>query len=83
MATEPEPVLQLNEVLVTNVCCMGADNQHVKIQVQDVNSKRIELLAFNADKSWFIEPVSELISGLNQISTNGMAIAALRVGCYI
>lgn len=52
----PEPVLQLNEVLVTNVRCMGADNQHVKIQVQDVNSKRIELLAFNADKSWFIEP---------------------------
>lgn len=52
----PEPVLQLNEVLVTNVRRMGADNQHVKIQVQDVNSKRIELLAFNADKSWFIEP---------------------------
>lgn len=51
----PEPVLQLNEVLVTNVRRMGADNQHVKIQVQDVNSKRIELLAFNADKSWFIE----------------------------
>lgn len=52
----PEPVLQLNEVLVTNVRRMGADNQHVKIQVQDVNSKRIELLAFNPDKSWFIEP---------------------------
>lgn len=52
----PEPVLQLNEVLVTNVRRMGADNQHVKIQVQDVNSKRIELLAFNASQSWFIEP---------------------------
>lgn len=52
----PEPVLRLNEALVTNLRRMGADGQHLKIQVQDVNSKRIELLAFNASQSWFIEP---------------------------
>jgi len=52
----PEPVLRLNDVLVTNTRRMGADGQHVKIQVQDMDSKRIELLAFGAPAHWFVEP---------------------------
>jgi len=52
----PEPVLRLNDVLVTNTRRMGADGQHVKIQVQDMDSKRIELLAFGAPEHWFVEP---------------------------
>ncbi len=52
----PEPVLRLGDALVTNVRRMGADAQHLKIQVQDINSLRLELLAFNAPEQWFIEP---------------------------
>lgn len=52
----PEPVLRLNDVLVTNVRRMGAEGQHLKLQVQDADSRRIELLAFSAPQSWFIEP---------------------------
>lgn len=52
----PEPVLCIRGVLVTNVRRMGAEGQHVKIQVQDMNSARIELLAFNAPEVWFVEP---------------------------
>lgn len=52
----PEPVLRLNDVLVTNVRCMGSERQHVKIQVQDKHGRRIELLAFNAPEQWSVEP---------------------------
>lgn len=52
----PEPVLRLNNALVTNLRRMGADAQHVKLQVQDSTGKRIELLAFSAPVHWFIEP---------------------------
>lgn len=52
----PEPVLRLNNALVTNLRRMGADAQHVKLQVQDSTGKRIELLAFSAPGHWFIEP---------------------------
>lgn len=51
----PEPVLRLNDVLVTNMRRMGADGQHVKLQVQDMESRRIELLAFSAPEQWFVE----------------------------
>lgn len=52
----PEPVLRINNVLVTNVRRMGADAQHVKLQVQDSEGKCIELLAFTAPLEWFVEP---------------------------
>ncbi len=52
----PEPVLRLDHVLVTNMRRMGSDSQHVKLQIQDINNNRIELLAFNADEKWFVEP---------------------------
>lgn len=52
----PQPVLRLNDVLVTNLRRMGSDGQHVKLQVQDINNRRIELLAFGAPPEWFVEP---------------------------
>lgn len=56
----PEPVLRLNNVLVTNMRRMGADNQHVKIQVQDTLKNKIELLAFGAPAHWFAEPGEQI-----------------------
>lgn len=51
----PEPVLRLDDTLVTNMRRMGADGQHVKLQVQDDKQMKIELLAFNAPEHWFKE----------------------------
>ena len=51
----PEPVLHLSGVIVTNMRRMGTEGQHVKIQVQDMQNDRIELLAFGAPENWFIE----------------------------
>lgn len=52
----PEPVLKLCNTFVTNMRRMGAEGQHVKLQVQDKLGKRIELLAFSAPDYWFVEP---------------------------
>lgn len=51
----PEPVLQINDVVVINVRTMGASGQHVKLAAQDVTGKTLELLAFNAPEEWFVE----------------------------
>ncbi len=56
----PEPVLRLNDAHVTNIRRMGADNQHVKIQVQDTSNNKIELLAFGAPAHWFTEPGEQI-----------------------
>lgn len=52
----PEPIVYLDDALVTNVRRMGADAQHLKIRVKDTLNKEIELLAFSAQQEWFIEP---------------------------
>lgn len=52
----PEPVLCIKNVLVTNLRRMGSDAQHVKLAVQDAGGKTLELLAFSASNEWFVEP---------------------------
>ncbi len=51
----PEPVLQINDAVVINIRTMGANGQHVKLAVQDVAGKVLEMLAFNAQAEWFVE----------------------------
>ena len=51
----PEPVLQINDVVVINVRTMGASGQHVKLAAQDVAGKVLEMLAFNVPAEWFVE----------------------------
>ncbi len=48
----PEPVLCLRDVAVSDVRRMGADAQHLKIEVVDADGRRISLIAFQADSSW-------------------------------
>ena len=52
----PEPVLQVCSVRVTNVRRMGSSGQHVKIEVKDIVGKSVQLLAFSAPEEWFVEP---------------------------
>lgn len=51
----PSPILKIENALVMNVRRMGADSQHLKIDVMDKNDKKISMVAFNADESWKFE----------------------------
>lgn len=52
----PEPIIRVHGVLVMGIRRMGADGQHVKIDARDKNGKILQLLAFNAEPQWFVEP---------------------------
>lgn len=51
----PEPVLKIAHVQARSVRRMGADGQHVKIEIQDASGKTMQMLAFNAEAKWFVE----------------------------
>ena len=52
----PQPVLRSDSVVVTHVRRMGADAQHVKLELQGADSTRLQMLAFNAPSHFFVEP---------------------------
>jgi len=52
----PEPVLKIEKVLVINQRRMGADAQHVKLELQDTNRRAVQFLAFNAPENFFVQP---------------------------
>ena len=51
----PQPILRTENVLVTGLRRMGADAQHVKLEVQD-GGRKLQMLAFNAPSYFFVEP---------------------------
>lgn len=52
----PQPVLVSEKVLVVNIRRMGADAQHVKLEVQGGDKVTLQLLAFSAPEHFFVEP---------------------------
>ncbi len=52
----PEPVLHTENLLVTNQRRMGAEAQHVKLELQDSTGKAMQFLAFSAPEHFFVEP---------------------------
>lgn len=52
----PEPILRAENVLVVHQRRMGAEAQHVKLELQDANRKTMQFLAFNAPAHFFVEP---------------------------
>lgn len=52
----PQPVLKSENVLVTNQRRMGAESQHVKLELQDESGKKLQMLAFSAPQHFFVEP---------------------------
>lgn len=48
----PEPILCIENVAVSDVRRMGADAQHLKIEIDDKDRRKMQLIAFNADESW-------------------------------
>jgi single-stranded-DNA-specific exonuclease len=55
-SANPEPVLRAESVLVTGLRRMGADAQHVKLELQDATGRTLHVLAFNAPPQFFVEP---------------------------
>lgn len=52
----PEPVIRCDNLLVTNQRRMGADAQHVKLELQDESKTALQFLAFNAPEHFFAQP---------------------------
>jgi single-stranded-DNA-specific exonuclease len=52
----PQPVLRSENVLVINQRRMGAESQHVKLELQDESGKKLQMLAFSAPAHYFVEP---------------------------
>ncbi|MFZ2125411.1 MAG: single-stranded-DNA-specific exonuclease RecJ [Candidatus Saccharimonadales bacterium] len=50
-----EPVIKSENLTVRNVRTMGADGQHVKIELHDSAGHRMHFLAFNARSEFFVE----------------------------
>lgn len=65
----PEPILKIENVIVTNQRRMGAENQHVKLEVKDRLGKRLQVLAFGAPDYFFAEP-GEVVTVLFQPTLN-------------
>jgi single-stranded-DNA-specific exonuclease len=52
-SANPEPVFQVGNMLVINQRRMGADAQHVKLELRDSIGKMMQFLAFNAPDYYF------------------------------
>ncbi len=52
----PQPVLKTDSVKVVNLRKMGADSQHVKLEVRTNDGLALQLLAFGAPDHFFVEP---------------------------
>jgi len=51
----PEPVIKIQKVTVIDRRIMGADNQHVKLEIKDNIGKRMQVVAFGAPRHFFVE----------------------------
>ena len=64
-----EPIFRLKDVGLTNVTRMGADRNHLRLDLRDRNGKYLKLVAFYAPENWLnldpaldhIEPLVKLI----------------------
>jgi len=52
----PEPVFVTHQVMVVGIRTMGADGQHVKLELQEPGGRSMQFLAFNAPQHFFVEP---------------------------
>ncbi len=52
----PEPIFQIEQVTVMSQRRMGADAQHVKLEICDRSGARMQFIAFSAAEHFFLEP---------------------------
>ncbi len=52
----PEPILRATNLIVANVRRMGAEAQHLKLDLQDKRGSHMQFMAFSAPEHFFVEP---------------------------
>ena len=51
----PQPILRTDGLLVMNVRKMGADNQHIKLELKDKTGQKMQFLAFSAPEYFSVK----------------------------
>lgn len=66
-----EPVFRLKNVQIANLTRLGVDQNHLRIDLMDKNSKTIKLIAFYAPEKWFnLDPNCDQIEPLVKFIEN-------------
>jgi len=65
----PEPIICFENVTVMGVRRMGSESQHVKLSLQDIHGKKLDVVAFSAPDEWFAE-VGQRVSVWVELSIN-------------
>lgn len=65
----PEPVFRADGLVAAGIRRMGADSQHVRLDLRDNSGYRMSFLAFNAPEHYFVEP-GEYVSAWFQLTLN-------------
>ena len=68
-SANPEPIICFRHMLVARVRKMGADSQHVKLDLQDAQNHHIEMIGFSVPQEWFVE-VGQYVTVWAQLSVN-------------
>jgi len=65
----PEPIICFEQTTVMGARRMGSESQHVKLTLQDVNGKKLDVVAFSAPEEWFAE-VGQQVNVWVELSIN-------------
>lgn len=65
----PQPILKSEHLLVIGLRRMGADAQHIKLELRDATGDRLQMLAFSAPDHFFVE-VGEYVTVWYQPDVN-------------
>lgn len=57
----PQPVIKADDVIIINTKRMGAEGQHVKLELKDASGEYMHMLAFSAPPHFFVVP-GEIVS---------------------
>ena len=69
-SANPEPVFAATELLVLHQRRMGADAQHIKLELQDMSGRALQFLAFNAPEAYFDAEPGRRVSVWFQVGMN-------------
>ncbi|MBR2726184.1 single-stranded-DNA-specific exonuclease RecJ [Candidatus Saccharibacteria bacterium] len=69
-AGNEEPIFRLTDVELANVQRMGADGQHLRLDLRDKSGKYLKLVAFFAPDAWLSLEPGHLISPLIKLAEN-------------
>ncbi|MBR3236125.1 single-stranded-DNA-specific exonuclease RecJ [Candidatus Saccharibacteria bacterium] len=66
-----EPIFRLKDVQITNLVRMGAEKNHLRLDLKDKNGKFLKLVAFYAPEKWFtVDPDYDQIEPLIKLTEN-------------